>query len=736
MNVPVCLDRPKSSSVSIASRTILQPGRNVWRIERADRVALLIDGAAFFRAVRAAILKARRSVFIIGWDLHSQTRLVGETCSVDDGYPVTLADFLSAVVRERPQLVVRLLLWDYSVLYAKERELFPRLSLGWNTPDRVCFALDDAVPFGSSQHQKLVVVDDCVAFSGGLDVTIRRWDTPEHAVDNPHRVDPSGNPYRPFHDVQAAVQGPAARALGGIARARWVCATGERVQAVKSLAGAWPDSVMPDFTDIDVGIARTQPRYDGQAEVREAERLFLDSIAAAEQCIYIENQFFTSLKVAEALGRRLRQRPELEALMVAPQHHHSWLEAHTMQTGRIRFMHILDDAGVADRVRLVYPEVTNGQETTDTMIHSKVMVIDDRLLRIGSANLNNRSMGTDTECDLAIEAASADQRRTIVDIRDRLVAEHCGVAPADVSAVVRDTGSLLAAVERLSGNGHRLCPVDDGEPQPQDIATQYIESVADPEQPIGADAFLEAVFGNGHRRRGPVLKVALVAILLVGLAVAWHTTPLSALAEPESVRRSLAAFAQNPWAPVLVVLTFVAAGLVAFPVTMLIAATAAAFGPLSGLVYATAGVLASAVITYAIGARLGKEALRNVLGPRLNRIRRKIARRGVLAVATIRLVPLAPFTVVNLVAGASAIRPVDYVAGTVLGMFPGLIVLSVLGHQIVRILADPAPAEVGLLAAAVAAWIGVSVGLQMIVSRAFSRESLPRTGSGADTGSR
>jgi phospholipase D1/2 len=728
MNLPVCLDRPNLSPVSVPARTLLQPGRNVWRIERAERVTVLIDGAPFFRAVREAILQARRSVFIVGWDLHSQTRLVGETGRADDGYPETLADFLSAVVRERPRLVVRLLLWDYSVLYANERELFPRVSLGWKTPDRVCFALDDAVPFGASQHQKLVVVDDSVAFSGGLDITIRRWDTSEHALDCPHRVDPAGKPYRPFHDVQAVVQGPAARALGGIARARWMCATGERIQAVKNPGDAWPDSIVPDFTQVEVGIARTQPHYDGQGEVREAEWLFLDSIATAERSIYIENQFFTSVKMAEALSRRLLERPELEVLMVGPQHHHSWLEAHTMRTGRIRFMQILRHAGVADRVRLVYPEVTNGQETTDTMIHSKVMVIDDRFLRIGSANLNNRSMGTDTECDIAIEAGSADQRRAIVRIRDRLVAEHCGVAPEDVSAAVRESGSLLGAAERLSDNGHRLRPVEDGEPQPRDVAAQYIESVADPEQPIGFDAFREAVFGSGHGRRGPMLKLALAAILVLGLALAWHTTPLSEIADLDAVRSSLAAFAQNRWAPALVVLTFVAAGFVAFPVTMLIAATAAAFGPLPGLLYATAGVLASAIITYAVGSRLGKEALRSVLGPRLNRVRRKIARQGILAIATIRLVPLAPFTVVNLVAGASAIRPIDYIAGTILGMLPGIIVLSLLGHQIVRILTEPSALEIALLVAAVATWIAISVGLQFIVSRGFSR--------GVDAGSR
>src|SRR3954454_19026090 len=215
MSLVECLDRGDHPSVSTSSKNILQRGRNAWRIEHADRMAVLIDGASFFRAVREALLQARRSVFIIGWDLHSQTRLVGDG-DPDDRYPVTLADFLSAIVRERPKLVVRLLLWDYSVLYANERELFPRIALGWKTPDRVRFALDDAVPFGSSQHQKLVIIDDSVAFSGGLDVTIRRWDTSEPRVDNPVRIDPVGKPYRPFHDVQAVVDRSAARPLGGI----------------------------------------------------------------------------------------------------------------------------------------------------------------------------------------------------------------------------------------------------------------------------------------------------------------------------------------------------------------------------------------------------------------------------------------------------------------------------------------------------------------------------------------
>lgn len=719
MSLVECLDRGDGSSVPTPAQAILQRGRNAWRIEHADRVAVLIDGAPFFRAVREALLKARRSVFIIGWDLHSQTRLVGDS-DPDDGYPVTLADFLSAIVRERPKLIVRLLLWDYSVLYANERELFPRITLGWKTPDRVRFALDDAVPFGSSQHQKLVIVDDSVAFSGGLDVTIRRWDTSEHRLDNPIRVDPAGKPYRPFHDVQAVVDGSAARALGGIARARWMCATGERIQTSRTI-DAWPDSAEPHFTDIAVGIARTQPPHEGQPEAREAEQLFLDSIDAAERTIYIENQFLTCAKVADRLAQRLRACPGLEVLIVAPQHHDSWLEARTMRQGRIRFMQMLQQTAGSERVRLLYPEVTDGAHTTDTMVHSKVMIVDDRLLRIGSANLNNRSMGTDTECDLAIEGRSAHDRATIIRLRNRLVGEHCGVTADEVAEAVERSGSLIAAAELLSRNGHALRPVQDGEPFSGEIVT-YIESVADPEQPIAADSFFEAVFGHGHRGRGPILKVALTALLLVGLALAWHYTPLSQLAQLDTVRAWLADLGQSPWASVLVVGVFIAAGFLAFPVTVLIAATAAAFGAWPGFLYAAVGVMVSAAITFGLGARLGKDALRHVLGPRLNRIRRKIARQGVLAIATIRLVPLAPFTVVNLVAGASALRPFDFIAGTALGMLPGLVVLSILGQQIVRILAHPSAGDFALLGGAVAAWILVSVGLQMLVSRRGSRQ--------------
>src|SRR5204863_9859742 len=140
------------------------------------------------------------------------------------------------------------------------------------------------------------------------------------------------------------------------------------------------------------------------------------------------------------------------------------------------------------------------------------------------------------------------------------------------------------------------------------------------------------------------------------LALCWHFTPLARLAEPGMIEGALHAFAEGPWSAVIVVATFIVAGLLVFPVMILIAATAATFGPWLGFTYAATGALASALVTYCLGAKLGSESLQFVLGPRLNRLRRMIARQGILAVALIRLVPIAPFSIVNLVAGASGIK--------------------------------------------------------------------------------
>ena len=214
-----------------------------------------------------------------------------------------------------------------------------------------------------------------------------------------------------------------------------------------------------------------------------------------------------------------------------------------------------------------------------------------------------------------------------------------------------------------------------------------------------------------------MFKFAMIALVLLALTLAWHLTPLAEVASPDAVRSYLGTIASSYWGPIGVFGAFLIGGLVAFPLTILIAATAASFGPWLGFIYALIGALASAMITYAIGAMMGRDALQSILGRRLGHIRDKIARQGVLAVATIRLVPVAPFTLVNLVAGASGIRLTPYLVGTALGLLPGLVVLSLLGSQVMRIIASPTLVEIVVFLALVAAWIGTAFAIQAAFSK-------------------
>ena len=191
---------------------VLRTGRNVWRQEQATRAAVLVDGANYFGALREAMLQARETIHIAGWDLDSRMKLVGESGTAEDGLPETLAAFLTALVARNPRLRIRLLLWDYSVMFAFERELAPIFSFMWATPRQIEFCFDDALPIGASHHQKIVVIDDRMAFSGGLDITGRRWDTSAHLPEDTRRLDPAGTAYAPFHDVQMALDGAAAAA--------------------------------------------------------------------------------------------------------------------------------------------------------------------------------------------------------------------------------------------------------------------------------------------------------------------------------------------------------------------------------------------------------------------------------------------------------------------------------------------------------------------------------------------
>jgi phospholipase D1/2 len=231
---------------------------------------------------------------------------------------------------------------------------------------------------------------------------------------------------------------------------------------------------------VAVAIARTIPAYDSQAEVREIEALYVAAIAAARRSVYLESQYFASRAVAEAIARRLSEPDGPEFVIINPESAEGWLEEEAMGSARARLLTMLRRCDRFRRLR-VYTPVTAGEQPI--YVHAKIMIVDDRLLRVGSSNLNNRSMGYDTECDLALEADDDTHLSCAIrNFRTRLLAEHLGTTAEQVSAIVSERRSLIAAIELLSGPGRSLRPFDPPEINDAEKALADHE-LFDPERP-------------------------------------------------------------------------------------------------------------------------------------------------------------------------------------------------------------------------------------------------------------
>jgi phospholipase D1/2 len=462
--MPMTDDRPDA---------LLRPGATCWRVARATRAALIVDAADYFLHLRAAMTRADRAVYLIGWDFDLRIEMVPGESDADgnapDGWPNRLDDFLEAVVTRKPDLHLHILKWDGAMVADLVTQAWETLSLKLSS-DRIRFALDSHHPAGACHHQKIVVIDDEVAFCGGIDVTTGRWDTRDHTPGDPRRTDPDGSLHQPWHDVTTALAGPVAAALGDLSRNRWHAATGETLQAPNGVgASAWPDDLEPHARDIEIGIARTEPRYHGSELVDEIERLYLAAIRSARRTIYIESQYLAAGSLCEAMEARLAEPDGPEIVVVNPLSAESFLEDEAMHSVRSRMIERLREAdagGGGGRFAIFHPVNAEG---TPIYVHAKVFVVDDRFVKIGSSNIDNRSMGFDTECDVALEAASEAERGLIGEFTRSLLAEHLDVDTDAVAAAWREAGSLFRAIEALGrpdGRGlrpiepHRLDPLE------------------------------------------------------------------------------------------------------------------------------------------------------------------------------------------------------------------------------------------------------------------------------------
>ncbi len=718
---------------------LLQPGNNCWRIETATRLQFLIDGEEYFRALRASLLRAQHSIFILGWDIDSRVQL--PRLDQNDSLPESLARFFGALARIKPDLHIYILSWDYAFLFTLEREWLPILPLQWRTHKRVHFKMDNSHPPGASHHQKVIVIDDAVAFIGGIDLTRCRRDTCAHRPGDPQRQDADGKPYSPFHDIQAVVEGPVAGALGELARARWQRALQNRPQPalalpeIRPFTGAntcWPAHLTPALENIDVGIARTEAVYKNYPGIFEIRNFYLDAIAAARQLIFFENQYFSSNAIAQALRERLIADAELDVILIAPRRESGWLEENTMGLLRARLYEQLKSNPHITRFYSYSPLLADGSGLN---VHSKLMIIDDEWLTLGSANISNRSMSLDTECNLIVSAElNADRgdevRAAIAHLRNRLLAEHLECEAGTIEALQKQEG-IIAAIDTLRDKSvdvryekilhekkrthsqRTLVPTD-----PVPVAENLFitdSMLIDPELPLKPEHVIANYIAPRDRQsvRSHATKIGIAVIVFALLVLLWRETPLREFFRVEYMLAFIEKLQRQPLAPLFILLLYVVAGFIFVPVVLLIAATGAVFGPGLGFIYALCGSLLSAAVSFWIGTKTGSGAWRGrLLSQRIQRLQKRLQQQGLLAVAMVRVMPIAPFTAINFIAGAAKIRWRDFLLGTITGMLPGILFTVIFVDRATAALQKPTPLTIATLVFTMGVIVAVSLFLQ------------------------
>jgi phospholipase D1/2 len=420
----------------------LRSGLHHHRRAAVEASAVVVDARAYYRAFYRAAMKAERYILLTGWQFDTDVALLRGDDAQGAALPVTFLPFLEALCERRPELRVYILAWDFSWVYALEREWLQDLKFALQTSNALRFVFDAHPRTWASNHQKFVVVDGALAFAGGMDICDERWDDRGHEAEAPLRVNAAGEPCRPNHEVQAAVTGEAATALAELFCERWRAACGEVLElppARAELASRFELRELTSDTGLmlrasHVYLSRTEIAPEG-AVVTEIRAAFEAALAAAERLIYIETQYFTSRSITSALIARLREpeRAKLQIFVVLPKGADSGKEKFALGETQGMVLGALEATAreMGHELHFLCSAFGDGEKTT--FIHSKVLIVDDEFLSVGSANLTERSMGLDRELALLWQAnGEGELSADIANVRASLLAEHAGRKPEEL----------------------------------------------------------------------------------------------------------------------------------------------------------------------------------------------------------------------------------------------------------------------------------------------------------------
>jgi phospholipase D1/2 len=472
---------------------ILEVGRNVWCEQPVNSVGLLVDGEDYYRAFYEAAQQAERYIVMAGWQFDTDACLLRGEEAERAKLPVKLLEFLEALTERNQELHIYILAWDFHAVFSLERQWLQELRINWTTNERLKFMFDNHHHDDGAHHQKFVVIDGRLSFLGGLDLCDQRWDDRKHTDPNPLR-NSRGAPHKPFHDIQAYLLGTeVSEELAKLFTSRWLAAGGEAVELphLPQIAESYTPAGAVPLAASRVALSRTDFHGlpNGTPNCREIADLHLDAIAKAERLIYIETQYFSSEELGAALVERLRRGSPLEVVVVLNMKAETFKEEVAVGLAQAKVIMDLRNAAAGTQHRLgVYytvPATADGAEPERaTYIHGKLMIVDDRWLTIGSANLTNRSTSVDSELNVSIESEDAEGEvaASIRAARQGLIDEHLGVEPRESFSI----GNLVTRLDELAREKKGRLRLH---PSPTEKERRALE-VVDPQQlPFDPSAF-------------------------------------------------------------------------------------------------------------------------------------------------------------------------------------------------------------------------------------------------------
>lgn len=659
--------------------------KNSSSSSQGNECCLYCDGEAYFHAFIHACAQARHSIYILGWDLHTQTQL--QPRHEDSTQDWTLLAFLQRILHMTPELHIHLLTWRPAPLYIMERERLQNFKFtGWTHP-RLHFRADSRHPLGGSHHQKVVVVDDQLAFVGGIDLTIRRWDSCRHGALDPLRKDPEGHYYQPYHDTQLGISGPAALQLAWLFRERWRQLTHEKLRPVDAeLVPITLDAhdAIARFRNAPVSISVTDPGFRKAQATLEIAELYKDLLWSAEKYVFIETQYLTSRHLVEVLCDVLSRPMPPDIFIILPERLGPWLEKKTMTHLQALALTEIMNHDHKGKLRILYPfdrELLPIYKYVT--VHSKLMVVDDCFLTLGSANLNNRSMGLDTECNVTIDAR--DQPHLQAAIRQALafiIAHYANHRRDYALRKIEHAASLTPLIESLrmiSPYKHladftiRLAP--------EDFIPWVDAQWLDMDQPTSMELALD--------RWGRTLEAVQRPLKIPSRVLTFVLTGLAAVSIAASHVWMVQPLQESPWHGVtiqfsgllLIPLLYLLAYLVFAPINLLILVAAGFFPSLEALPYIVLAVIIFVSLAYAAGRTLGR-----IFFPALHKA---LEKDDLAALCLLQTMPIAPHMLVNAAAGAAGVPFLRFLLLTLIGMIPGCVMLALFQRTVIQLFVDP-----------------------------------------------